>query len=476
MEQVEEKVILKNLVLNEDYFKKAFPFLQEEMFSEAPEKRVFKYLSGYAKQYGKRPNPDILSVLEERDKKGTAFEHKAVRDIIAFFKDGECTSDLEWLCKATESWIQRQLYYNALFEAAEEFKDKGPNPQIPEKLQKAFSVSVDANIGMAFDDAEARWEMYNEDESRIPFLVDSLNYITKGGLTKKTLNCLMSSNTGGFKSGSMCSFACDYIRQGYNCLYLSFEMSEDKVLERIDANMLDIAIDDVKRLKKDDYVSRISELVKKTQGRLIVKQYPTSQCNVGHIRYLLDDLKNKKGFVPDVVFFDYLGIMSSLRYKGDSKTPDHLVLKAISEEVRGLCVEKDIVGWTAMQSNRSGMSEGEGLNLDSISASFAVAYGCDLILGLISSPQEDQEGRIICKQLKNRYFDINSKPLFRLSINKEKMRLKDYVNPTTGEGDLEMPVSEVAARDSDDAERSVFTAAMSRNRRRKKIDTSKFKF
>ena len=169
--------------------------------------------------------------------------------------------------------------------------------------------------------------------------------------------------------------------------------------------------------------------------------------------------------------------MSSLRYKGDSKTPDHLVLKAISEEVRGLCVERDIVGWTAMQSNRSGMSEGEGLSLDSISASYAVAYGCDLILGLITTQQDDAEGRLVCRQLKNRYFDINSKLVFRLSVNKEKMRLKDYVNPVTGNSDLEMPVSEVAAKDSDDAERSVFSSTMSRNsRRRKKIDTSSFKF
>ena len=476
MEQVEEKVILKNLVLNEEYFKKAFPFIQEEMFSEAPEKRVFKYIAGYVKQHGKRCTPDIISVLEERDTKVNPLVHKEIQNMVQFFKDGECTHDLEWLFSATESWIQRQLYYNALLEAAEDFKDKGPNPQTPEKLQKAFSVAFDANIGMSFDDAEERWEMYNADESRIPFLVDSLNFITKGGLTKKTLNCLMSSNTGGFKSGAMCSFACDYIRQGYNCLYLSFEMSEDKVLERIDANMMDMAIDDVKKLKKDDYVGRISELVKKTQGKLIVKQYPTSQCNVGHIRYLLDDLKNKKGFVPDVVFFDYLGIMSSLRYKGDSKTPDHLVLKAISEEVRGLCVERDIVGWTAMQSNRGGMSEGEGLSLDSISASYAVAYGCDLILGLITTQQDDAEGRLVCRQLKNRYFDINSKLVFRLSVNKEKMRLKDYVNPATGDSDLEMPVSEVAAKDSDDAERSVFSAAMSRNRRKKKLDTSAFKF
>ena len=476
MEQVEEKVILKNLVLNEEFFKKAFPFLESNMFLDEPTRKIFWYISQYAKKYGKRCTPDIISVLESKDKDVSDQTHKDIQEIVSFFKDGEITQDLEWLSKATENWIQRQIYYNALLEGATKFETKGPDPLVPEKLQKAFAVTFDANIGMAFDDAAERWEIYNTDESRIPFLLESMNFITKGGVTKKTLNCLMSSNTGGFKSGAMCSFACDYIRQGYNCLYLSFEMSEDKVLERIDANMLDIPIDGLKNLKKEDFVGKVGALVEKTHGKLIVKQYPTSQCNVGHIRYLLDELKAKKGFVPDVVFFDYLGIMTSLRYKGDSKAPDHMVLKAISEEIRGLCVEKDIVGWTAMQSNRSGYSEGESLGLDSISASYAVAYGCDLILALITTPQDDAEARLVVKQLKNRYFDINQKLKFRLSVNKEKMKLSDYVNPTTGEGDIDTPISETARKDNEEAERSVFTSSMARNRHQRKIDTSKFKF
>ncbi len=476
MEQVEEKVILKNLVLNEEFFKKAFPFLDASMFLEAPTKRVFGHISKYAKKYGRRCSPDIIAVMESKDRTGSDELHRDVEGIIEFFKDGEVTEDLEWLSKSTENWIQRQIYYNALLEGAEKFESKGPDPLIPDKLQKAFAVTFDANIGMAFDDAAERWELYNADEARIPFLLESMNYITKGGVTKKTLNCLMSSNTGGFKSGAMCSFACDYIRQGYNCLYLSFEMSEDKVLERIDANMLDIPIDGLKHLKKDDFVGKVDALVQKTHGKLIVKQYPTSQCNVGHIRYLLDELKAKKNFVPDVVFFDYLGIMTSLRYKGDSKAPDHMVLKAISEEIRGLCVEKDIVGWTAMQSNRQGYSEGESLGLDSISASYAVAYGCDLILALITTPQDDAEARLVVKQLKNRYFDINQKKMFRLSVNKEKMKLSDYINPKTGEGDMDMPIAESARKDNEEAERSVFSSSMSRNHRRKKIDTSNFKF
>ena len=478
MELVEEKVILKNLIHNEKYFNKCFPFIEIPYFHEKHCKKIFSYISTYYKKYNAIPNIDAIIVMEDKDNLNQV-EHEECLKIVQYIKDYEEQEDFDWLSDMTEEFIRHRIYYNSILEAATLYESKGSiDATLPDKITDALSVSFDTHIGMEFDEAELRWELYNNEENKIPFLVESFNTITKGGLTRKTLNCLMSSNTGGFKSGTMCSLAVDYIKQGFNVIYLSFEMSEDKVMERIDANMLDVPIDNLKNISKEQFVNKINAITKKTQGRLVVKQYPTSSCNVGHIRYLLDDLKLKKKFVPDIIFFDYLGIMSSMKYKtGSANAPEHILLKSICEEVRGLCIEYDVVGWTAMQSNRNGASQADELSISDISASYGTVFGFDLLLGIITTPEHDQNHRMVIKQLKNRYSDINLLPTFRVSVDKNKMRVTDYVNPQTGETDIpDMPVTNEVARQNDDAERSVFSQRMSINHgRRNALNTSNFK-
>ncbi len=480
MELVEEKVILKNLIHNEKYFNKCFPFLEASYFLDKTCKKAFIYISNYYKKYNGLANVDVLSVMEDKDDSNNQVEHEASTELYEYIKSYSEQEDFDWLSDMTEEFIRHRIYYNSILDAATLYQNKGSiDATLPDKINDALSVSFDTHIGMSFDDASERWDLYNNVEIKIPFLVESLNTITKGGLGKKTLNCLMSSNTGGFKSGTMCSLCCDYLKQGYNCLYLSFEMSEDKVMERIDANMLDVPIDNLKNIPKEKFVNRVNDIIKKTQGKLVVKQYPTSSCNVGHIRYLLDDLKLKKKFVPSIIFLDYLGIMSSIRYKtGSQNAPEHIVLKSICEEVRGLCIEYDLVGWTAMQSNRGGASAADELSISDISASYGTVFGFDILLGIITTPEHDQNHRMVIKQLKNRYSDINLLPTFRVSVDKDKMRVSDYINPQTGVTDIpDMPVRSETIQQNDDAERSVFSRNLGINHgKNKNPNTSNFKF
>lgn len=477
MELVEEKVILKNLIHNEKYFNKCYPFLQDNYFLDKNCKKAFTYISNYYKKYNGLANIDVLSVMEDKDSINQV-EHDANVALYEYLKNYSEQEDLNWLSDMTEEFIKHRIYYNSILDAANIYQNKGDiDATLPDKINNALAVSFDTHIGMSYDEAEERWELYNNEENKIPFLIDSFNVITKGGLTRKTLNCLMSSNTGGFKSGTMCSLAVDYIKQGYNCLYLSFEMSEDKVMERIDANMLDTPIDNLKDIPKEKFISKVNDIIKKTQGKLIVKQYPTSSCNVGHIRYLLDDLKLKKKFKPDIIFFDYLGIMSSIKYKtGSQNAPEHILLKSVCEEVRGLCIEYDVVGWSAMQSNRGGASAADELSITDISSSYSSVFGFDLLLGIITTPEHDQNHRMVIKQLKNRYSDINLLSAFRVSVDKNKMRVTDYINPQTGMSDIpDMPIKQETIKQNDDAERSVFSTRMSINHGKKTINTSNFK-
>ena len=455
MELIEEKIILKNLVTNDEYFSKVFPFLSEKVFTENYTKKLFKCIYEYNHRYNKRPNIPVLTLFVEQVKGVSASDYAEMSATIDFFNQHE-EYNLTWLCDKSLEFIQHRTYFDFLVEGADSFEKGELDRELPEKLNKALSISFDSEIGMEFEDAEKRWDAYTLQEDRIPFLVEKLNEITKGGFTRKTLNCFMSSNTGGFKSGAMCSLSCDYIRQGYNVLYLSFEMAENKILERIDANMLDIPIDDIVKLGKEKYLSRIDEIRKKTRGRLIVKQYPTSSCHVGNIRYLLRELQLKENFKPDVIMFDYLGIMASMRYK--ENVAEHIWLKGASEEVRGLCVEYDVIGITAMQSNRGGASAGVDLSIGDISASYGTVYGFDLIWGLVTSPEFDEEHKIMIRQLKNRYSDMNLQPKFFLSLNKPKMKLSDLMDDVFSEN---TPTHTVKA--NDDAEKSVFAVRLNRN-------------
>lgn len=471
MNLIEEKLILKNLLVDENYFLKAFPYLDKDLFSEKATQVVFNWISRYHVTYSRQPNVSVIELDWEKEKGLTASVSSEIEQMISFFKVHE-EYNFDWMCDKTVEFVQNRKYFSAISDAADKYSNGELDRELPEKINKSLSITFDSSIGMDFSDAELRWEAYNNQEEKIPFLVDKLNQVTKNGVTRKTLNCVMSSITGGFKSGTMCSLSCDYLRLGYNVLYLSYEMSEEKIMERIDANMLDIEIDNIVKLGKETFINRINELkttrvngLKDKQfGKFKVKQYPTSSCHVGHIRNLLSELALKENFVPDVIMFDYIGIMVSSRYRNEA---EHVILKAISEEVRGICVEYNVVGWTAMQSNRGGVSAGINLSIDDISGSYGTTYGFDLLFGLISSEEFDKQNKIMFRQLKNRYADKNVMPTFFLGLNKGKMKVFDMIDSTNVD-----PRPEII-QEHDDAEMNMFSSRYTRN---KTAHTSDFKF
>lgn len=426
MEPMEERIVIKNLILDEGYFSKVFPFLSEKHFTENHTKKLFECIKKFNETYNKQPTLPVLKLFVEKVKGVSASVYGDMTGVIDFIEKEEQYEE-QWLLDSTLDFIHNREYYNAMTDAITKYEKNELDTELPERISNALSITFDSSIGMEFSNAEARWDAYTLHEDKVPFLVDKFNFVTKGGVTRKTLNCLMSSNTGGFKSGTLCSFTSDYIRQGYNVLYLTFEMAEDKILERIDANLLDVNIDDIINLGKERYINRINTIKSKSNGRLIVKQYPTSMVHVGHIRNLLNELKLKSRFIPDVIIFDYLGIMSSQRYSS-SGAAEHQIIKAATEEVRGLCVEYNCVGWTAMQSNRGGADKGQDLSVSDISASYGAAYGFDAIFALVTSEEFDKEGKIFIKQIKNRYGDVNVSKTFFLGLCKPKMKVYNLLD------------------------------------------------
>ena len=451
MSLLEEKIILKNLSVNPDYFVKVYPFLREELFAEKLSRLYFSYMKYYYEKYSKQPAPQVLAVFAENCKQLTDDEYTIMRDYVSFFKDTE-TYEYDWLVDKTSEWLQSRSYYEAIFEAVEKYEKGDLDGNLPDKINNALAISFDTNIGMEFSDAENRWDCYTSSEEKIPFLLNEFNEITKGGISRKTLSCFMSSRSGGFKSGTMCSLASDYLRQGYNVLYVTLEMAEDKILERIDANLLDVNIDDLVSLGKEQFISKVTQIEKKTQGRLVVKQFPTSMCHVGHIRYLLKELKLKKNFVPTIIFIDYLNLMISNRIKGHGAT--HEIVKAISEDLRGLAVESNTIMFSAVQSNRSGFTSGADLDMDNISESFASIFVMDLLLGLISTEEFDADNKILIKQIKNRYAATDVKNKFFVGCFKPKMKLFSIPNGTTYE----------QTNTADEAEDEMFKSRMKQKR------------
>lgn len=468
MNLIEEKIILKYLVTDDHFFSKVFPFLTEKLFSEKYTKKLFSCIKEYNEKYNRKPTVPVMELFVEQVKGLSAADYAEMSKTVEYFSEVE-EVNFDWLCDKTVEFIQSRTFIDALADAAEKYEEGKLDTELSEKLDTALSISLNTEIGMDFDDFEGRWESYTLQEDRIPFAVQRFNEVTKGGVTRKTLNCLMSSNTGGFKTGTMCSLAADYMRAGYNVLYLTFEMAENKIFERIDANMLDVVIDDIVNLGKENFITRISELRKKTRGKLIVKQFPTSMCHVGHIRYIIKDLKLKKKFIPDVIFFDYLGIMASMRYRENAA--EHTILKAICEEVRGLCVEYNVIGWTAMQSNRGGASAGSDMSITDISASYGTVYGFDMLWGIITSEELDKKAQILIKQLKNRYSDISYLPSFKVGVNKGKMKVFDLVDMNNQ--DIAFTANDKDLREAEDATAYVFGRSYSRN---KTLNTSSFKF
>jgi replicative DNA helicase len=422
-----ETTILGNLLQNEEYTRKVLPFLKNDYFSRNPEKIIYGTVSDFVTKYNSLPTKEALSI-ELQEKKINEEEFKETMELLDdISKDTQEHTDLGWLLDTTEKFCQDKAIYNAVVESIsildsqKSDQDKGV---IPEILSDALSVSFDPHVGHDYlDDSDDRFEFYHRVEEKIPFDLDYFNRITKGGLPQKSLNiCLAGTGVG--KSLFMCHVASSCLSQNQNVLYITLEMAEEKIAERIDANLLDIAVDDLHALSKDMYDKKIENLSKTTKGKLIVKEYPTASANVNHFRALLNELNLKRSFVPDIIFVDYLNICTSSRIRTGANVNSYTYIKSIAEELRGLAVENKIPIVSATQTTRSGYSNTD-VGLEDTSESFGLPATADLMFAIISTEQMEELGQIMVKQLKNRYNDPTVNRKFVIGIDRAKMKLFD---------------------------------------------------
>ena len=420
-----EKVILRNLVYNEEYLRKVIPFIEPDYFNERNERVVFEHITKYVAEYNNLITKEVLLIEIEDRRDITQEEVKNINGTINELEDIEC--DLEWLSDTTEKWCRDRAIYLALMESikiADGQDDKQNRDAIPTILSDALSVSFNRNVGHDYlEDYEERYELYNRKESRIQFDLEYFNKITKGGIPNKTLNIALAG-TGVGKSLFMCHHASSVLLEGKNVLYITLEMAEEKIAERIDANLLNVNIQEITDLPKPIFESKVTNLAKKTQGSLIIKEYPTASAHSGHFKALLNELALKKSFKPDIIFIDYLNICASSRYKAGSNVNSYSYIKAIAEELRGLAVEANVPIFSATQTTRSGFASSD-VDLTDTSESFGLPATADLMFALIST--EDLEGlnQIMVKQLKNRYNDPTIYKRFVIGIDRAKMRLYD---------------------------------------------------
>ena len=421
-----EQVVLKNILTNEIYMRKVLPFIKAEYF-EGIYKELFKQSGKFVAKYNKHPTAESFKIeIDSADKLGDEQYRHAMEIIPELFTKEQ--SDEEWLLDATEKWCQDRALFNAVMESISIIDGKHQTLSknaLPDILTKALGVSFDTNVGHDYLEAfEERYEFYHRDEERVPFDIELLNDITKGGLPRKTLNIILAG-TGVGKSLAMCHFAAANLTDGRNVLYITAEMAEERIAERIDANLLNIQIDQLTDLSKSMFAEKVYNLSTKTNGKLIVKEYPTGSANVGHMRALLSELKLKKSFIPDIIYIDYLNICASARMKGmGGAINSYNYIKAIAEEFRGLAVEFNVPIVSATQTTRSGYGNSD-VGLEDTSESFGLPATADLMFALISTEELEQMGQIALKQLKNRYNDPTYKKRFVIGVDRSKMRLYD---------------------------------------------------
>jgi len=420
-----ENIILRNLVFKEEYLRKVLPFIQPDYFSNREEKIVFEQIARYVVDYNSLITKEILSIEVENRTDVTQEELVGINKIINSLEDAEC--DFEWLTDTTEKWCRDRAIYLALMESIQIANNDDPKKTrdaIPDILSKALSVSFNRNVGHDYlEDYEKRYELYHRKEDKISFDLDYFNKITKGGLPNKTLNIALAG-TGVGKSLFMCHLASSVLLQGRNVLYITLEMAEERIAERIDANLLNVNIQEIIDLPKQMFETKVTNLAKKTQGSLIIKEYPTASAHSGHFKALLNELALKKSFKPDIIFIDYLNICSSSRYKGNGNINSYSYIKAIAEELRGLAVEFNVPIVSATQTTRSGYGSSD-VELTDTSESFGLPATADLMFALISTEELEELGQIMVKQLKNRYNDPTINKRFVLGIDRAKMRLYD---------------------------------------------------
>ena len=424
METRIENTIIKNLIQNDTYTRKVIPFIKSEYFTESSEKLVFEEIVNYFDKYTKSPTVEALLInLDNVTSKGDAIV-KSSKQLVENIETDD--TPLDWLIDETEKWCKDRAIYIAVMDSIEvlDEKSKRSTGEIPDLLKDALSVSFDTHIGHdQLEDADERFEFYNTEEEKMPFDLEYFNKITKGGLPNKTLNiCLAGTGVG--KSLFMCHMASNCLLMGKNVLYITMEMSEERIAERIDANTMNVPMKELPDVSKKEYDKKIQRIKNKTKGKLIVKEYPTAAAHVGHFRHLLQELNIKKDFRPDIIFIDYLNICASHRIRPGSGANSYTLVKSIAEELRGLAVEYDVPMVSATQTTRSGYGSTD-IGLEDTSESFGLPATADLMFALITSDELEDLDQLVVKQLKNRYNDPTIFKRFVIGVDRSRMKLYD---------------------------------------------------
>jgi replicative DNA helicase len=433
-----EELILKNLVKNDEYGRKVSPFLYQEYFSESHEKVLYNLITEYYDKFNSQPSIEALKINLQNSTGINQYDFENCTKLIDSFSGEYSLPNTKWLLETTEKFCKDKAILNAIMSSINiiDGNDKQFSvDHIPELLSKALAISFEQDIGHDwFDNADKRYDFYHMEEKRIPFEIDILNKITHGGLPTKSLTVLVAG-TGQGKSSILCDWAAANARRGYNVLYISLEMAEERIGERLDANMLQVTFNELKSLEKNSYLTKIAKLRKKHQGNLILKEYPSGGAHAGHIANLIEDLRTKKNFVPDVIYIDYLGIMASQRFKANANVNSYNYLKSISEEVRAIGQRFDLPVVTAVQTNRSGNNNSD-VEMDNIADSYGINYTADYIFYLFASEEMKSLNQLLFKKLKDRYGDLEYYKRFLVGFDRSKMRCYNLEQPN---GNIHMP-------------------------------------
>ena len=420
-----EKTIFSNLIFNENYARRVLPFIKGEYFLDKTDRIIFEEIYNFMDKYQAMATKETLSIELDNRKDLNGTEFQKVVEVIESLKEAEV--DMQWLVNTTEKFCKDKEVYNAILNGINiiEGKDKEHTQEaIPSILSEALAVGFDQHIGHDYiENADERFEFYHRQEEKLEFDLEYFNKITKGGLPNKTLNIALDG-TGVGKSLFMCHMASATLLQGKNVLYITMEMAEERIAERIDANLMNISMDDLHNLPKKMFESKVEKINSKTNGRLVIKEYPTASAHSGHFRSLIKELQLKKSFMPDIIFIDYLNICSSSRFKGNASVGSYFYIKAIAEELRGLAVETNLPIMSATQTTRGGFANSD-VGLEDTSESFGLPATADLMFALISTEELEGLNQLMIKQLKNRYNDLGTNKRFVVGIDRSKMKLYD---------------------------------------------------
>lgn len=422
-----EDIILSTLINDEFYLRNVLPYLKDEYFTDTPHVRVYNLIKNYFDEYNGLPSVSALHIELENSQMSQG-DYSICKDILSKI-ESPTDADYDWVREKTEKFCQDRAVYNAIMESIQILdgksqKDKGSITQI---LEEALSVSFDTHIGHDFlEDFEDRYDFYHRKVERIPFDLELMNKITKEGIPRKTLNMILAG-TGVGKTLMMCHFASANLMMGKNVLYITLEMAEERIAERIDANLMHVQLNELEQLPKDSYEKKLNRIKGKTTGKLVIKEYPTASVGAGHFRHLLNELKAKKKFIPDIIYIDYLNLCISSRMKMGANVNSYTLIKSIAEELRGLAVEFNLPIFSATQTNRTGFTSSD-VGLEDTSESFGLPATADFMIAAISSEELEDMNQIMIKQLKNRYNDPATNRRFLLGIDKSRMKLYDVEN------------------------------------------------